>query len=198
MELVEVERADSGPAPWRLEEPEVLDRVLLASDGTVTRLLESCTAEPIETVPLRHDPAWGTTALVDGSWQLDASALALPPGAAVIARRVVLQGRRSRVPYVLADSLMVVDRLPDEICDRLSRPGASLGRLLGEQGVESRRTILATGRSRADAAARHLACARHDELAWRSYGIVIRRRIAALVVERFVPGRLGAARAARD
>jgi chorismate-pyruvate lyase len=194
--LIDVERAGSEPAPWSLRESDPMDRVMLASDGTVTRLLESCTAEPIDTVLVGHRPVRHVAALADelgdSSWQFDTTALALPPDAELTARRVVLQGRRSHVPYVLADSLLVVDRLPAGIPDRLRRPGASLGRLLSERAVESRRTILGVGRSEAAAAARHLVCARHDELAWRSYGIVVGGLIAALILERFVPGRLSA------
>jgi chorismate-pyruvate lyase len=92
-----------------------LDRMLLSTDGTVTTLLEACAGEAIatrttrEAGPVARD---GLLAAVGRWWHADETLLELVPDERMIARRVVLRGVRSDVPYLLAESLVAVDRLP--------------------------------------------------------------------------------------
>src|SRR5262245_61177795 len=123
----------TAPDPERSLDVDPLDRMLLTADGTVTTLLEACTDEPITTGTTRLAGPAPLELLVAASgrwWHPDARLLDLAPGERVIVRQVILRGRRSGVPYVLAEALVAPDRLPDPIAERLRQPGSSLGRLL--------------------------------------------------------------------
>src|SRR4051794_4617458 len=92
-----------------------LDRMLLGSDGTVTTLLQPGAGEAI---PTRTTPAAGPLtpdrllAAVGRWWHAEERLLARDPDERMIARRVVLRGARSDVPYLVAESLVAFDRLP--------------------------------------------------------------------------------------
>jgi chorismate-pyruvate lyase len=114
-------------------ELDPFDRMLLTADGTVTTLLEACAGEPIVTRTMRQSGAATLDRLRAASgcwWQPDPRLLHLAPAERLMARRVTLNGSRSGAVYVLAESLVVPDRLPDWFADRLLHAGASLGRLL--------------------------------------------------------------------
>ena len=106
------------------------DRMLLTADGTVTTLLEACTGEPIVTRTTRQaGPATLDRMLAATGpwWHPDVQLLELAPAERLIARRVTLRGARSGVAYVLAESLVVPDRLPSDSptasCVRVPRSG---------------------------------------------------------------------------
>ena len=130
------------PVPTRSLDIDPFDRMLLTADGTVTTLLEACTGEPIVTRTTRQAARPRSTGCWPPAgrwWHPDAQLLELAPAERLIARRVTLRGARSGVAYVLAESLVVPDRLPGAIADRLLRAGASLGRLLAARQLETRR-----------------------------------------------------------
>src|SRR5262245_43720033 len=117
--FVDVGRAGPGTsvggAPQYLDP---LDRLLLTADGPVTSTLADCTGEPVVARRARQaGPArLGTLVAAAGAWwYADEELLELAPLERVIARRVVLGGARSRIPYVLAEALVVADRLPSMI-----------------------------------------------------------------------------------
>ena len=171
------------------------DRMLLTADGTVTTLLEACTGEPIVTRTTRQaGPATFEELLeVVGRWWHPATQLLdLSPAERLIVRRVTLHGARSGVAHVLAESLVVPDRLPGEIAESLVRPGASLGRLLASHHLESRREILEIVAVRAAEAAEYLGVHPSATLARRTYAIRIGRRTVAAITEWLPPGRLTA------
>lgn len=124
------------PEAWTNVSPSALtplQRSLLVTDGTVTKLLEAHHAEPVAIETLRQD----TMRLsADDGW-LDACA-----GAAVINREVALRGARSGRVYVWAETLLVADRLPDSVRAGLQANPGGLGRILSESRLETRREIL--------------------------------------------------------
>jgi chorismate-pyruvate lyase len=172
------------------------DRMLLTTDGTVTSQLEALTGEPIVTRTTRQaGPATLDLLLaVTGPWwRADTGLVELAPTEQLIARRVTLRGGRSGTPYVLADSLVVPDRLPGVNAERLRLEGASLGRLLAVSELETRREVLRITTERAGAASGHLCTEPSTTLACRTYRIMVRQRAAAVVTEWLVPGRLATA-----
>jgi chorismate-pyruvate lyase len=170
-----------------------LDRMLLATDGTVTTLLEACAGEAVETRTVRvAGPAARDhlVAAVGRWWHPDETLLALAPGERVIARRVVLRGLRSDVPYLLAESLVALDRLPTAVSEPLLRAGASLGRALIKGSLATRRQLLEVAAVRAAEDADDLGVSPGATLARRSYRITGGDRAAAVVTEWLPPGRL--------
>ena len=189
------------PDPTISFDIDPFDRMILTADGTVTTLLEACTGEPIVTRTTRQA---GPTTLEEmlgavGRWWHPApQLLELTRAERLIARRVTLHGARSGVAHVLAESLVVPDRLPSEIADRLVRPGASLGRLLATHQLESRREIIEIVAVRAAEAGEYLGLRPAATLARRTYAIRIGRRAVAAVTEWLPPGRLATVSVARD
>ena len=177
-----------------------LDRMVLIADGPVTTTLAGCIGEPIVARRVRQaGPArLGTLLAAAGPWwHADEELLGLTPLERVIARRAVLSGARSRVPYVLAEALVVADRLPGMIADRLLLADASLDRLLVAARVEAHRELIDVVAVRADDAGDHLDTARRASLIRRTSATVIRGRTVAAVTEWLVPGRLSGMRVAR-
>jgi chorismate-pyruvate lyase len=190
--------ARDHPVPTIHFDIDPFDRMVLTADGTVTTLLGACTGEPIVTRTTRQSgPATlGEMLETVGRWWHPAThLLELTPAERLIARHVTLHGGRSGVAHVLAESLVVPDRLPGEIADCLVRPGASLGRLLATHHLESRREILEIVAVRAAEAGEHLGLRPSATLARRTYAITIGRQTVAAVTEWLPPGRLASASA---
>ena len=171
------------------------DRMLLTADGTVTTLLEASTGEQIVTRATRQSGPASIDRLLSATgrwWHPAEGLLDLAPTDQLIVRRVSLRGVHSGVAYVLAESLVVPDRLPAAIAERLHRDGASLGRLLAADQMETRRDLLQVDAVQAGEACEYLAV-RPDARLWRrTYTIVTGRRTVAAVTEWLVPGRLAA------
>jgi chorismate-pyruvate lyase len=186
---------DSARYEATLLDLDPFDRMLLTADGTVTTLLEACTGEPIVTATTRVSgpaPLGRLRAATGCWWHPDAQLLELAPPERLIARRVVLRGARRDVAYVLAEALVVPDRLPDGFAGQLQRAGASLGSLLVDTNVATCRKILDVVSVRAADAADHLDVQPGATLARRTYTILVDRRPVALVSEWLCPGRLAA------
>ena len=187
------------PAAWNVDDLDPFDRMLLTTDGTVTTMLEACAGEPIVTKTTRLSGPATLDQLVVATgrwWHPNAGLLRLAPTERLVARRVTLRGARSDVAYVFAESLVVSDRLPGVIAEGLRHAGASIGRLLAADQLESRRDIVEITAVRAGAIGDHLAVAPSAPVFRRCYTILIGARPVAAVSEWLAPGRLGAASAA--
>jgi chorismate-pyruvate lyase len=172
------------------------DRMVLTADGTVTALLEACTGEPIVTRTTRQTGPASLDMLRAAAgcwWHPDVRLLELDPDERVIARRVTLRGARTGVAYVLAEALVVPDRLPYLTARRLLRAGASLGRELAAGRLETRRELLTVVADRAGPDAEHLDVGPGTTLVRRTYTIVAAHAPVAAVTEWLVPRRLAAA-----
>lgn len=112
-------------------------RCLLVIDGTVTKFIEAYTMERIEIVLLGQETR---TLPSDHVW-LDA-----PSGTTVTVRQVMLRGKHSYRFYAYAVSMIVRDRLPAIIRERMEVDGEGLGRMLYSSRMETYRDILWYGK----------------------------------------------------
>jgi chorismate-pyruvate lyase len=177
---------------WRLD---LFDRILLLGDGTVTTLLEACVGAPIATRTTRQAGPAGLETLVAETgawWHPDAAQLRLAAGEEVIARRSVLHDRSNGLAYVLAESLLVPDRIPSKVTGSLFRAGSSIGRIINGNSIETRRELVQLGQMRAGDASDYLDIEPGATVVWRTYQIMIAGRPALLISEIIVPGRLSA------
>lgn len=108
-------------------------RALLAIDGTVTKFIEAYMLEPIEVMLLKQQ---AQPLYQDHPW-LEASAQT-----EVVARQVLLRGRYSGRIYVYAVSLLMPERLPQDMLQGLRVEPAGIGRVLLNSQIENRREIL--------------------------------------------------------
>jgi len=113
-------------------------RALLVCDGTVTSLIEALTLEPL-TVGLQEESVEPVP--VDY-----ARLLAIHPTTAVVRRRVIIRGSKSRQVYAYAESLLLPDRLPAGFLRTVREDPRGLGSALRRATVTSRRELLWFGR----------------------------------------------------
>lgn len=159
-----------------LRELSPFQRSLLVIDSTVTTFLEVYTMEPVEVVRLDH---------VKGSLPEDHLWLEARKGCETVQREVLIQGKRSRILYAYAIANVVLDRLPEETRKQLDIEGESLGRVLNDAKLETRREILWYGKEqpqRLPADLRHLS---GETFVSRTYRIVAHGKPIALVTEKF-------------
>ena len=141
-------------------------RVLLTTDGTVTKSLESYFWEPIK-----------VTRIFQGEEVLarDAEAIGKVQGDSVLSRRVVLQGVHSQRDFVRAQSYVCLDLLPINIRLALQEERLGTGELLSESGLETYRELMAFGLSVNDS----------KREMWRTYRIMLRHQPCIQITEYF-------------
>ena len=166
----------AGTSGLTLESLGVVPRILLATDGTLTHILEAYAAEKVCVVKLSHAPV--TDRSVRERYGLDDRERGL--------RRVVLlRGCRSSTTFVYADSVVMLDRLPATVADGLLRTDQPIGKLLYFSGAETFREILAMGDERDPTVAAHFGVSEDEPLVSRTYQIVYDRRPIARITEKF-------------
>ena len=161
--------------------PDPALRALLASDGTVTRMLEAWFGAPVgvEThsnvvLRLREQP----------------SELELAPGQAVLRRAVVLRLTDDGRPLLRAGAAVAIERLGREGQAALLGGDEPIGRVFAQSGLETRRELLHQRPVPCLAAdAEQLEIPRSTALFERGYRIISGSRPLAHVVER-IPGTL--------
>lgn len=112
---------------------QLLQRVLLISDGTLTDIVETAFLEPIRLVKLKLEVAPAAQAI---------DALELPVGEPVMHREILLQGQQSGENYVYAQSSIALNALPDKFREELVNTDIPLGRLWVQHRLETRKEIL--------------------------------------------------------
>lgn len=141
-------------------------RVLLSTDGTVTKSLESFFWEPVNVENLGQ-------AYVDLTE--DAPIIACPKGSRVLQRRVQLMGQHTKRRYVLADSLICTHMLPENVRSDLEAGVVGVGELLRECSLETYREIMDFGCDPLDG----------EPAVWRCYRIVMKGEPFIQITEQF-------------
>jgi len=142
--------------------PAIL-RVLLVTDGMITRILEAWFNEPMLLQHLHQE----TIRLKKAEPLINADS-----GDEILRREVSLVGKLSDRPCIHATSLVRLHELDDSLVKELQHGQIGIGELLYERGIETHREILTITDS-------GLA------LVQRRYRILIRNRPSILVTERF-------------
>jgi chorismate-pyruvate lyase len=174
---------DAPPTPrrawWDLDQQGYLSRIqkiLLATDGTVTRVLEACAGEEMELTKLEQIVVPAVTADAD---------LALSEGEDVMSRIVLLRGSQSGNTYVYAESLIVPGRLHPRLRHGLYHSDAPIGWLLWENRVETVRELMRWGLEPAGDCASHFRIDDREALISRTYRIISQRQPIMLITEKF-------------
>jgi chorismate-pyruvate lyase len=166
----------AGVAPVVVQTLRAEQRALLVIDGTVTTFLEAWALEPVAVVRLAQEQLKLAAA---EPW------LELSAGAAVIRRRVILQGRHSGRFFAWADSLIGSERLPLAMGAALAEDGGGLGRILLDSRIETRRECLWYGRDKPAEIPPLVSRLWSGEFLVRSYRVIGAGRPLMLITERF-------------
>lgn len=141
-------------------------RVLLITDGTVTKSLESYFWEPVQVIKYFQQ-----------SLHLDRDLPSIDKrkNSKVIARKVYLKGQNSHTIYAYAYSYIRAEVLPESIRLDLERNKVGVGELLRECGLETFRELLCFGRETPDG----------QSWITRTYRIVMDKRPFIEITEKF-------------
>lgn len=160
-----------------LAELSVSQRILLVTDGTVTRILEAMTGEPIALVKLAQSA--GQAPLADPE-------LRVADGEEVIWRRVLLQGAVTGTNYIFADSVIMPRRLHPRLYHDLVYTSEPIGRLLAESRIETFRELVSWGVEPAGDNAEHFGVEPDARLISRTYRMLSQRQPIMVITEKFL------------
>jgi len=116
---------------------DLLQRILLVTDGTLTDTLEAAFLEPIGLRKIALNILSAPASVED---------LDLPAGASLLHREIVLYGETSGRPYVYAESQLALDRLPPRFREELMHSDTPMGRLWSEHKLETWKELLSVAR----------------------------------------------------
>jgi len=111
-----------------------LQRILLGTDGSVTRILELATGAPVAITTLQQT--------VEAADLLVAQRLDVPPGQKVNHRIVELKNTRTHETLIYAESFTPLSRLSPSFRDDLMRADIPIGKILEQHQLETRREIV--------------------------------------------------------
>jgi len=159
-----------------LDDLGVVQRLLLATDGTLTHILEAYIGERVRLVKLHQhlvtDPA-------------ERVASQLNDGERGLRRVILLRGSGSDITFVYAESLVLLDRLPPLVADGLLESEVPIGKLLWRCRAETFREITDVWERHDSGTAAHFGLGASDSLVSRKYQIVADGRPIAIITETF-------------
>lgn len=156
-------------------------RVLLVTDGTVTRTLESYFGEAIAVDVLEH---------AERASELSYPQIDIAVGDHILHRYVRLLGRVTRKVYAVAESVAVLEHISEQMRRQLIQEHKGIGELLRENRLETYRELLTANLTTADQWAEHLQLTPTAEVVTRDYRIYQGGRAVLLIREVF-PAALG-------
>jgi long-chain acyl-CoA synthetase len=169
--------AAAGDDPLRLATLPPFLRVLLVTDGTVTKCIEAYFLEPVEVDVLVH--AYLTS-------EREYPVIGVVPGDPILRRCVVLRGQITRSAYAFAESIMACDRVPADMKRKLIEGAKGIGELLRESKKETYRELLRVRQADAGEWAMHLGVEKETGVLIRDYKIHLDGQ-AAMEIEEVFP-----------
>lgn len=154
----------------------IFQRILLTTDGTVTDILEAYLLEQIRVVKLSEQ-------LV--ALDRDIPLIELKEGTEVIIRKVLLQGKISRMNFIYADSIIVPKKLDEGFRDALLETKMPIGKIWFEQRVETFKEILGSSKEPASKLADYFNIQLSDNMLSRTYCVVTNRKPVMIITEKF-------------
>lgn len=151
-------------------------RVLLVTDGTVTKSIEAYFLEPVEVDVLFHSYTSSERAYAD---------IEVLPGDPILRRCVILRGKITRTAYAFAESVMAGNRIPPDMKRKLIEDTKGIGALLRENRKETYRELSRFKRAAAGEWAMHLNMDKSADVLQREYRIHLDGQAAMLIEEVF-------------
>lgn len=159
-----------------LADLSLVQRVLLATDGTVTHILEAYAGERMSLVKLAHemlvDPAQRAGLDVDDDEQ-------------ALRRVILLRGSQSGTTFIHAESVMLLDRLHPVVADGLLNTDTPIGKLMWKCRAETFREVLSAWVEPAGGIGAHFGLEPSAPLVARTYQIIEGGQPIARITERF-------------
>lgn len=164
-------------ASFDLSSLSLVPRILFATDGTLTDMLEVIFLEPIGLTKLSCTLSNTSLSMPD---------LELASGGAIMQRRVLLFGRRTGRNYVYAESVVAADRVHPGILRAMTESDRPIGRLWSEFRHETYKEPIRMMTTSECAGAGYFFPSERQRLLMRSYR-VIEKRQPIMVISEYVP-----------
>ncbi len=163
-------------SPINPKELTPFQRILLTTDGMVTEILEAYLWERMKVIKLFQDYF-----LLDHN----IPSLEAEKGCSVLQRKILLRGEISQKNYIYAESIIVPDRLVENMRDGLLNSNKPIGLLILENRLETFREILDCGKEEAHELADSFNIKKDDFLIFRTYRVLANRLPIMLITEKF-------------
>jgi len=142
---------------------DLLHRVLLVNDGTLTDALEAAMLEPIRLAKLAVEVFPAPAAV---------ASLELEAGQLMMDRKILLVGANTGRNYVYAESQLALDRLPPGLRQDLLQSSKPMGRLWSEDRLETWKEPLRVSRGPAAELAAYFPGGAYHDLLSRHYRLI--------------------------
>jgi chorismate-pyruvate lyase len=155
---------------------DLLQRVLLVCDGTLTDTLEAAFLEPIglRKIADLFEPALSPIPELD-----------LTAGEPLMKRHILLYGEKSGRTYVYAESLLVFNRLPTGLQEQLVQSQLPMGRLWSEHRLETWKELLGVWRRPMGELASYFEASKAADCLVRRYRVISGGRPLIAIAEHF-------------
>jgi len=160
--------------PLEFEHLSPVQRIILTTDGTLTDILEAYALEPIQVVKLSENPAY----------LVGESPLGINAETALRQRKILLQGERSGINWLYAESFIVTERLHKQFNHGLDTPSQPIGKLWNTYKMETFKETLHRFEEPAAALATHFDISPDDTLICRTYRVFSQRQPIMLITDK--------------
>jgi len=154
----------------------LLQRLFLVTDGTLTDLVEAAFLEPV---------ALRKVAVVTSHAPEAIAELEVEPGEMIMTRQILIYGTSTDTNYVYAESLLAIDRLPEDFRRALVESDAPMGRLWSDHRLETWKELLKVHRVAASGLSDFFKSQPNSGLLSRTYRLVSGGRPLMLISEYF-------------
>lgn len=154
----------------------VMQRILLITDGTLTKILEAYLCEKMQVVKLSERVV---------SISQEIRPLNLHVGKEVIERKICLRGKNSQCNWLYAESIIVPERLEEKFRHKLLHSQQPIGKLWLEHKMETFKEIITLSRETAGDLSKYFQIEREDRLLGRTYLVFSNRHPVMMITEKF-------------
>ena len=154
----------------------LIQRVILTSNGTVTRLLEDLVGEQLTVIKL-HESIKKNEEAIDY--------LKLPPQQPLIQRKICLQGKDTGTNWLYAESLIVPERLDSLFREELLESQIPIGNLWSKYRVETFKELLPPFQQQAGELSQYFSIKDQHILFGRTYRVFSNQRPIMMLTEKF-------------
>ncbi len=151
-------------------------KILLRTNGSITRLLETYLSEPIRLVKLSE---------YLGQMKARLPNIKSDTEGKVLAREVLLQGKNSCRNFIYANSRIFVDNLEQQFSDKLLNSKTPIGKLWSEQKVETYKEIIDSGKEPANELSDYFSINPEENLFFRTYCVFSQKKLTMMITEKF-------------
>jgi chorismate-pyruvate lyase len=153
-----------------------LQKIILTSNGTVTKLLENLVDEPLTVIKL-HEAVKITEQAI--------AYLELPAQQEIIERKIFLQGKNTGINWLYAESMIVPARLEASFREDLLESQIPIGSLWSKHRIETFKEILPPFQELAGDLAEHFSMSPQQFLVGRTYRVFSKQQPMMMLTEKF-------------